>query len=180
LRAALRPGREGQPRVRWLELRGGERNIGATAVPLDLAPILREDLFRRVETAVVTSATLAVGDGFDFITKRLGLDDEELEPITASLASPFDYPRQSMLLIPSDFPPPNTDGANHFKRTMAAAQDLITAAKGGVFVLFTSHRDVREAATVLRAAGVEGRYPMLVHGEAPRDELLRRFREHGD
>ncbi|HRN53325.1 MAG TPA: helicase C-terminal domain-containing protein, partial [Gemmatimonadaceae bacterium] len=92
----------------------------------------------------------------------------------------FDYPRQSMLLIPSDFPPPNTDGANHFKRTMAAAQDLITAAKGGVFVLFTSHRDVREAATVLRAAGVEGRYPLLVHGEAPRDELLRRFREHGD
>lgn len=180
LRAALRPGREGQPRVRWLELRGGERNIGATAVPLDLAPILREDLFRRVETAVVTSATLAVGDGFDFITRRLGLDDEELEPITASLASPFDYPRQSMLLIPSDFPPPNTDGANHFKRTMAAAQDLITAAKGGVFVLFTSHRDVREAATVLRAAGVEGRYPLLVHGEAPRDELLRRFREHGD
>lgn len=180
LRAALRPGREGQPRVRWLELRGGERNIGATAVPLDLAPILREDLFRRVETAVVTSATLSVGDGFDFITRRLGLDDEELEPITASLASPFDYPRQSMLLIPSDFPPPNTDGANHFKRTMTAAQDLIAAAKGGVFVLFTSHRDVREAATVLRAAGVEGRYPMLVHGEAPRDELLRRFREHGD
>ncbi|HRN53326.1 MAG TPA: hypothetical protein PK788_07505, partial [Gemmatimonadaceae bacterium] len=84
LRAALRPGREGQPRVRWLELRGGERNIGATAVALDLAPILREDLFRRVETAVVTSATLAVGDGFDFITRRLGLDDEELEPITAS------------------------------------------------------------------------------------------------
>lgn len=180
LRAALRPGREGQPRVRWLELRGGERNVGATAVPLDLAPILREDLFRRVETAVVTSATLAVGDGFDFITKRLGLDDEELEPVTASLASPFDYPRQSMLLIPSDFPPPNTDGANHFRRTMLAAQDLIAAAKGGVFLLFTSHRDVREAATVLRAAGVEGRYPLLVHGEAPRDELLRRFREHGD
>ncbi len=180
LRASLRPGREGQPRVRWLELRGGERNVGATAVPLDLAPILREDLFRRVETAVVTSATLAVGDGFEFITKRLGLDDEELEPVTASLASPFDYPRQAMLLIPSDFPPPNTEGAQHFKRTMDAAQDLIAAARGGVFVLFTSHRDVREAATVLRAAGVEGRYPLLVHGEAPRDELLRRFREHGD
>jgi ATP-dependent DNA helicase DinG len=180
LRAALRPGREGQPRVRWLELRGGDRNIGATAVPLDLAPILREDLFRRVETAIVASATLAVGDGFDFITRRLGLDDDELEPVTASLASPFDYPRQSMLLIPSDFPPPNTDGAQHFTRTMAAAQDLIAAAKGGVFVLFTSHRDVREAASVLRAAGVDGRYPLLVHGEAPRDELLRRFREHGD
>ncbi len=180
LRASLRPGRDGAPRVRWLELRGSERNVGATAVPLDLAPILREDLFRRVETAIVTSATLAVGDGFDFITKRLGLDDEELEPVTASLPSPFDYPRQAMLLIPSDFPAPNVDGPAHFKRTIEAAQDLINAAEGGVFVLYTSHRDVREAAAALRAAGMEGRHPLLVHGEAPRDELLRRFREHGD
>ncbi len=180
LRAALRPGRDGAPRVRWLELRGSERNVGATAVPLDLAPILREDLFRRVETAIITSATLSVGDGFDFITKRLGLDDDELEPLTASLASPFDYPRQAMLLIPSDFPAPNVEGAAHFKRTLEASQDLIAAARGGVFLLFTSHRDVREAALALRAAGAEGRYPLLVHGEAPRDELLRRFRAHGD
>ena len=180
LRAALRPGREGQPRVRWLELRGSERNIGATAVPIDLAPILREDLFRRVETTIVTSATLSVGDGFDFITKRLGLDDEELEPVTASLPSPFDYPRQSMLMIPSDFPPPNTEGPAHFKRTMDASLDLINAAGGGIFILFTSHRDVKEAARVLREKGVEGQHALLVHGEAPRDELLRRFREHGD
>src|SRR5690606_8318489 len=99
------------------EVRGVTRRLQAAgdslraAVPPDLAPILREDLFRRVETAVVTSATLSVGDGFDFIVRRLGLDDEELEPVTASLASPFDYPRQAMLLIPSDFPAPNVDGA---------------------------------------------------------------------
>ncbi len=179
LRAALRPGRDGAPRVRWLESRG-MGNIGATAVPLDLAPILREDLFRRVETAIITSATLSVGDGFDFITKRLGLDDEQLEPVTASLASPFDYPRQAMLLIPSDFPAPNADGPGHFKRTLEAAQDLINASGGGVFVLYTSHRDVKEAAAALRAAGVESKHPLLVHGESPRDELLRRFREHGD
>jgi ATP-dependent DNA helicase DinG len=180
LRASLRSDREGPPRVRWLELKGSERNVGATAVPLDLAPMLREDLFRRVETAVVTSATLAVGDGFDFITRRLGLDDDELEPVTASLASPFDYPRQAMLLIPSDFPAPNVDGPGHLRRTMDAASDLIECAGGGVFVLFTSHRDVREAARMLRERGLEGRHPLLVHGESPRDELLRRFREHGD
>lgn len=180
LRAALLPEGEGVPRVRWLEMRGGERNVGATAVPLDLAPILREDLFRRVETAVVTSATLAVGDGFDFITRRLGLDDPELEPVTASLASPFDYPRQAMLAIPSDFPAPNVDGAAHFRRTLEAAADLIGWSGGGVFCLFTSHRDVREAARALRERGIEGRHLLLVHGEAPRDDLLRRFRDHGD
>ncbi len=180
LRAALRPGPDSAPRVRWLELKGGDRNVGAQAVPLDLAPVLREDLFRRVETAIVTSATLAVGDGFDFITRRLGLDDEELEPVTASLASPFDFPRQAMLVIPSDFPAPNVDAPGHFRRTTEAAVDLITFAEGGVFVLFTSHKDVREMARELRARGIEGRHPLLVHGEAPRDDLLRRFREHGD
>lgn len=180
LRAALRPGNEGPKRVRWLEMRGGEGNIGATAVPLDLAPVLREDLFRRVETAIVTSATLAVGDGFQFMIKRLGLDDEALEPLTASLASPFDYPRQAMLAIPSDFPAPNTDGAGHLRRTLGAAVDLVEFAGGGVFLLFTSHRDVKEAARSLREQGVGGRHLMLVHGEAPRDDLLRRFRDHGD
>ena len=180
LRAALKPDREGTPRVRWLELRGGERNVGATAVPLDLAPVLREDLFRRVETAVITSATLSVGDGFSFMTRRLGLDDEELEPLTASLASPFDYPRQAMLAIPSDFPAPNADGAAHLRRTLDAAADLVEFAGGGVFLLFTSHRDVKEAARDMRERGVAGRHPLLVHGEAPRDDLLRRFRDHGD
>lgn len=178
LRAALLPDTVGPPRVRWLEMRG-ERNVGATAVPLDLAPVLREDLFRRVETAVCTSATLAVGDGFAFMTRRLGLDTEDLEPVTASLASPFDYPRQAMLAIPSDFPAPNADGAVHFKRTLEAVTDLIGFAEGGVFCLFTSHRDVREAARVLRERGLERKYLLLVHGEAPRDDLLRRFRENG-
>ncbi len=180
LRASLRPDPDASPRVRWLELKGNERNVGATAVPLDLAPLLREDLFRRVETAIITSATLSVGDGFDFMTRRLGLDDDELEPVTASLASPFDYPRQAMLLIPSDFPAPNADAPAHFRRTMDAAWDLIAASGGGVFVLFTSHRDVREAAADLRGRGLEARHALLVHGEGSRDDLLRRFREHGD
>jgi ATP-dependent DNA helicase DinG len=149
-------------------------------VPLDLAPILRDDLFRRVETCVVTSATLAVGDGFRFVEGRLGLDQDDVEPVTAVLPSPFDYARQAVLAIPSDFPAPNEDGPLHFRRTVQAGADLIESAGGGVFLLFTSHRDVREAAQVLRALGAEGRWPLLVHGEAPRDVLLRRFREQGD
>jgi ATP-dependent DNA helicase DinG len=61
-----------------------------------------------------------------------------------------------------------------------AAADLIEFAGGGVFLLFTSHRDLREAARALRERGVAGRHPLLVHGEAPRDDLLHRFRDHGD
>jgi ATP-dependent DNA helicase DinG len=186
LRSALRPGIDASTRVRWIEAgaaregSGEKRNMSVASVPLDLAPILREDLFRRVETCIVTSATLAVGDGFGFVERRLGLDQDDVEPVTAVLASPFDYARQAVLAIPSDFPAPNEDGALHFRRTIQAGADLIEAAGGGVFLLFTSHRDVREAAQVLRALGAEGRWPLLVHGEAPRDVLLRRFREQGD
>lgn len=182
LRVALRADAGGAPRVRWLERRGSDGNIGATAVPLDLAPVLREDLFRRVETAVVTSATLTVGeDGFDFLATRLGLaDDDALTPVTASLPSPFDYPTQAVLAIPSDFPLPNIEGPAHLQRTVEAAAELVAMAEGGVFVLFTSHRDVKEGARLLRERGVAAAHPLLVHGESPRDELLRRFREHGD
>jgi ATP-dependent DNA helicase DinG len=197
LRSALRPGQDGAKRVRWIEARQHtprrnaahdtyeaheetRRNVVVSSVPLDMAPILREDLFRRLETGIVTSATLAVGEGFAFIAKRLGLDENDVEPVTATLPSPFDYPRQAILAVPTDFPAPNEDGPLHFRRTVQAAADLIEAANGGVFVLFTSHRDVREAAQALRALGIDGRWPLLVHGEDSRDSLLRRFREMGD
>ena len=180
LRGALRSGRDANQLVRWLERRPGDGNVGAASVPLDLAPILREDLFVRLETAVVTSATLATADGFTFIARRLGLDDDRTEPVTRQFASPFDYPSQAILAVPSDFVAPNTDGRAHFGQVVAAAHDLIEVADGGVFVLFTSHRDVREAAATLRALDVEARWPLLVHGELPRDQLLRRFRDHGN
>lgn len=180
LRGALRAGHDANELVRWLERRPGDGNVGAASVPLDLAPILREDLFVRLETAVVTSATLATSDGFSFMARRLGLDDDRTEPVTRQFTSPFDYPSQAVLAVPSDFVAPNTDARAHFGQVMAAAHDLIEVSDGGVFLLFTSHRDVREAAATLRQLDVESQWPLLVHGEAPRDQLLRRFRDHGN
>ena len=165
--------------VRWLEVRGRDRNVAATAVPLDIAPILREDLFKRVTTAVVTSATLASGDHFAFVRAQLGLDDDKLEPTNAIFPSPFDYPRQALLAVPTDFPAPNLDPPGHLRAVIGATIELATTSDGGLFVLFTSHRDVREVARELRARGTSERWPLLVHGEESRDVLLRRFRESG-
>ncbi len=146
-------------------------------MPLDLAPILRDDLWRRLDSAVVTSATLANDERFSFLADRLGLDDPELEPATAIFPSPFDYPRQAVLAVPTDLPAPNADGAGHFAALVRILRDLAEASDGGMFVLCTSHRDVRAAAVELRALGAERRWPLLVHGEDGRDALLRRFRE---
>jgi ATP-dependent DNA helicase DinG len=180
LQRALKPPAGAEPSVRWVEVRGRDRNVAATSVPLDLAPILREDLFKRVDTAVVTSATLSADRKFDFLSKRLGLDEPDLEPETAIFPSPFDYPRQALLAVPTDVPAPNADASGHFLHVVRASLDLAAAADGGIFVLFTSHRDVRQAASELRARGTERRWPLLVHGEdETRDALLRRFRESG-
>ncbi|MBM4195177.1 MAG: hypothetical protein FJ202_12485, partial [Gemmatimonadetes bacterium] len=195
LRGALRPGPDGGERIRWIEARGGgdepdgdgaprdnarARQVGVASVPLDLAPILREDLFRRTETCVVTSATLSVGTTFDFVAARLGLDEDDVEPLTASLSSPFDFTRQALLAIPTDVPVPAGGDRRHVERVAQIAADLVRAADGGVFLLFTSHRDVREAARLMREAGIERDWPLLVHGEDGRDALLKRFRAHGD
>jgi ATP-dependent DNA helicase DinG len=179
LRLALTPPPDAPPAVRWVESRGKERNINVTSVPLNLAPILREDLFRRVDTCIVTSATLASDGRFDYLRGRLGLDESDVEPECNVFASPFDYFSQAILGIPNDVPAPNSDGRGHLASVVDALTDLIEAADGGVFGLFTSHRDVRLAADALRSGGIDRRWPLLVHGDDARDVLLRRFRESG-
>ena len=177
LRRTLRPSDEADAAVRWIEVRGKERNLAVTSVPLDLAPVLREDLFRRVKTAVVTSATLAAEQRFDFLSRRLGLDDHELTPETALYPSPFDFPTNAKLAVPTNAPLPNVDAVGHIQFVVRVALDVATASDGGIFILATSHRDVRLVASELRARGIERRWPLLVHGDDARDSLLSRFRE---
>lgn len=182
LARALRVPAPGAPVVRWMELvgkAGPDRNIALHCVPLDLAPVLRDDLFARVETAIVTSATLATDGDFDFLEQRLGLDDTKLSLHSAIYPSPFDYPRQAMLVVPTDLPAPNEDARGHFMAVVQQLRDLVEASDGGIFALFTSHRDVREMAQQLRESGHDARYPLLVHGEESRDILLQRFRDAG-
>ncbi len=182
LARALRVPPPGAPVVRWMELTGKagpDRNIALHCVPLDLAPVLRDDLFARVETAIVTSATLATDGDFEFLEQRLGLDDTKLSLHSAIYPSPFDYPRQAMLVVPTDLPAPNEDARGHFLAVVQQLRDLLEASDGGIFALFTSHRDVREMAQQLRESGHDARYPLLVHGEESRDVLLQRFRDAG-
>jgi ATP-dependent DNA helicase DinG len=186
LRRALTPPADDDS-VRWIEVRGREKSVAISSVPLDLAPILREDLFKRLDTTIVTSATLTASGGdiaadahrFDFLAARLGLDEDDLIPTTAVFPSPFDYNAQSLLVIPSDVPAPNVDPDGHRNAITRVVLDLAEASDGGLFVLFTSHREVRQLAAELRSRGIERRWPLLVHGEENRDVLLNRFRESG-
>jgi len=153
------------------------QSVALSAVPLDLAPILRELLFDRLDTVVLTSATLAAAGEFDFLQSRLGLGGET-SPVTVReiFPSPFDYPSQCIFGVPNDLPEPREDEPGHGAAVVQIVRDLAYASDGGMFVLFTSHAALRRAAQELRI-GLGDRWPMLVQGESPRDVLLRRFRE---
>ncbi len=179
-RATLRPPPGTPPTVRWLERRGGA-HVALAAAPLELAPLLKDLLFDRVETITLTSATLATGGSFDFLARRLGLDlPPPREGVREVLPSPFNYRDQCLFVVPDDLPEPRDDVEGHGARVADIAADVARASDGGLFVLFTSHRALRQAAVRLGArADVAGRWPLLVQGDAPRDQLLRRFRDAG-
>jgi ATP-dependent DNA helicase DinG len=177
LNRTLRPAGGGAPTVRWMERTPRGQHVGLSAVPLDLAPVLRSLLFDRLDTVVLTSATLAAAGEFDFLERRLGLAGED-SPVTVHeiFASPFDYPSQCLFGVPNDLPEPRGDEHGHATAVVQVVSDLAYASDGGMFVLFTSHASLRRAAAEVRAV-LGSRWPILVQGEAPRDVLLRRFRE---
>lgn len=155
--------------VHWFETRG--RGFTLHLTPLNVATPLRAHMDAQKCAWVFTSATLAVGDSFRHFSVRLGLEEAE----TLQLPSPFDYPSQALWYVPRGLPQPNTPG--YTRAVVDAALPVLVASRGRAFLLFTSHRALREAADLL-----EGRldYPLLVQGTAPRSELLRRFRELGN
>jgi ATP-dependent DNA helicase DinG len=124
---------------------------------------------------IFTSATLSVGEDFAHFTSRLGLDEAE----TLAIPSPFDFESQALLYLPPQMPDPSA--VTHTNAVVDVAVPLIEASAGGAFVLFTSHRALQRASSLFRERWAElSDYPLLVQGEAPREQLLRRFRESGN
>jgi ATP-dependent DNA helicase DinG len=183
LRTTFGPAPEDAPVVRWIERRGGGRGresaVSANAAPIEIGGLLRASLFDNAGTVVMTSATLATRSGFGFIRGRLGL---ETEPRSSEgvYESSFDFATQSLLAIPTDVPLPGGDGDARFDAATAQiAEDLARITDGGVFLLFTSYRSLRQVAATLRARGAAARWPLFVQGEAPRTRLLRDFVDSG-
>ncbi len=163
--------------VRWLERRAGrEINLAARAAPVEIADALREALFDRVETSVLTSATLATRDGFSFVRRRLGVT-AGLRVREAVFPSPFDYEEQTLIVVPTDLPAPGAaeDHPQLHARTAEIVLDFAEISDGGIFVLFTSYRALKSVAATLRKAGIERRWPLFVQGEAARAKLLESF-----
>jgi ATP-dependent DNA helicase DinG len=184
LRLVLAPGDDASAWVRWLEARGSGRqgNLALGAAPIELGSLLRESLFARTETAVLTSATLSTRGTFDFLRGRIGLAREEvtqgddaLEVSERIILSPFDFTTQTLLGVPTDLPPAERGDAEFQEATARVVGEMAEASGGGIFVLFTSHSALRRVAQLLRDAGADRTWPLYVQGEGDRFRLLERF-----
>ena len=160
--------------VFWIEYRGEFRR-GRTgqvltilqATPIDVSQVLKEVLFENLDTAVLASATLAVGGGFQYIRQRLGIDHAR----ELIVPSHFDYANQAILYVPPDLPDPR---AQSFAREAAEKiRRVLEITRGRAFCLFTSYKQMNEVHEQLLG---EIEFPMLLQGSAPKNALLEEFR----
>jgi ATP-dependent DNA helicase DinG len=150
------------------------RGFTLSLLPFDVASRFQGLIRARPCAWIFTSATLSLGEDFSHFTSRLGL----LEAETLKIDSPFNYETQSILFLPQGMPDPQNP--KFIDAVIEQALPLIRASHGGAFVLFTSHRALAKAAQILREKWAdETPYNLYVQGEAPRERLLKEFREDG-
>src|SRR5690606_23652680 len=165
---ASEPDVAGDSSVRWYEL--SPRGFRLQATPLDVSGPLRAHREASNAAWVFTSATLAVAGGFDHLVERLGLDD----PATLLEPSPFDWNTQALCYLPQRMPEPNS--RDYGRALVDALWPVLEASGGRAFVLFASHRALRDVAGEMRGAP----WPLFVQGTAPRHVLLEQFRASGN
>jgi ATP-dependent DNA helicase DinG len=173
---------EQSTRLRGLDDEAGARWVDAAAqswtlryTPFEVADRLQQIITSAPCAWIFTSATLAVGEDFSHFTGRIGIPDAR----AVRIESPFNYRRQALLYLPESISDPADP--DHPRHTVEAALPLLEAAGGRAFLLFTSHRALQQASAWLRAHfGEQLPFPVFTQGEAPREALLRQFREVGN
>jgi ATP-dependent DNA helicase DinG len=165
--------------VYWAEQAERSGNIKLASAPIEVGPAMQEQVYRKVPTVIMTSATLSAGgkDGFAHFQQRLGLAD----CATAQLGSPFDHRRQVELHLFRRMPDPSADQAGFEEASLAKIQSYVDRTGGRAFVLFTSYQAMQRTSARLGAWFAERRLPLLCQSDGtPRTKLLERFRQAGN
>ena len=171
LRAYLDQALPGQ--VYWLE-REGRRRLQTVlySAPIEVGPILKEQLFDHLDSVILTSATLAVGDTLDYFRQRIGVEEAE----SLQLGSPFNYERQMQVFLVRGLPDP-TDAEKFPAAAAAAIQQFVAKTHGRAFVLFTATSLMRRVAALVADDFAAAGYTFLLQGEGiPRHAMLEQFR----
>ena len=159
--------------LRWVDV--NPRSFRLHLTPLDVADTLKGLFNVRDQAWIFTSATLAIGEDFSHFSDRMGLSD-----VTGIMfPSPYALENNGLVYLPPGLPPPSDP--EHTALMLESVMPLTKMTKGGVFFLFTSHRALNVASKWFKSRRklLKGR-PLLVQGDSPRDDMLRKFREYGN
>jgi ATP-dependent DNA helicase DinG len=172
-RLALLASEDAWDGLRWIEI--NPRSLRINLTPLDVSAKLNGLIDNGYQAWIFTSATLAVGEDFSHFASRMGLADVQ----GLTFPSPYAVDQNGLVFLPPDLPQPSD--SRHTGAVMEAVAPLLEMTAGGVFCLFTSHRALGAANKWCRANKRRlGGRKLLVQGSAPRDDLLRRFRDAGN
>ena len=172
-RLTLLAGDDAWDGLRWLQV--NPRSLRLHLTPLDVSTKLNGLIDNGFQSWIFTSATLAIGEDFSHFASRIGLAD-----VTAlTFPSPYSLVDNGLVYLPSGLPQPSDRG--HTDAMLEAVTPLLDLTSGGMFCLFTSHRALNNARKWFkRNKSILGTRKLLAQGDAPRDDLLRRFRQYGD
>jgi ATP-dependent DNA helicase DinG len=151
--------------VFWVEGRG--RGIYLQATPIDVSKALAANLVDRVDSVILTSATLAAAGSFHYVQTRLGLQNAR----TLQVRSQYDYASQVLFYVPPHLPDPRQ--REFTTRAAVEIERVLGASRGRAFVLFTSYQQMRQIYELLKT---RLEHPLLLQGEAPRTALIETFR----
>jgi ATP-dependent DNA helicase DinG len=162
----------------WIDVTSGRRHRRTTlaAAPIDVGPALREHLFQKVPTVIMTSATLATGGGsFDFFKSRVGLTQAR----TLALGSPFDYQQQAQLILLEGMPDPGADAPGYQRATIEMIRRYVARSDGRAFVLFTSYEMMRRASAALVPWLAEQDLSLYCQADGlPRSQMIEQFKSN--
>ena len=159
--------------VYWLEIAPKKRFTRATlrGMPINIGEELREQVFSKIDRAVLTSATLTTNRNFEHLKERLGYVPQE----EVTLDSPFDYTRQALLYLPQDIPEPGEEVVRYASALAQRTLELIQATQGKTFVLFTSYDILNRVHQILDPKLHS--YQILKQGDLAPSRMIERFKE---
>jgi ATP-dependent DNA helicase DinG len=170
-------GQQFEGQVYWIELRGERQaRVVLASAPVEVGPALKEQLYDKVPTVVMTSATLSTGgrNGFGHFQQRLGVDDCE----TLQLGSPFNYREQAELHLFRTMPDPASRSAEFENAVIDKIPEYVERTQGRAFVLFTSYGFLNRAAQRLKPWFGDHGYTLFCQGEGLHSSrLLEQFRD---
>jgi ATP-dependent DNA helicase DinG len=162
--------------VYWIEASyGRNQRVELVSAPIEVGPILEQQLYSKVPSVIMASATLSLGgrNGFRYIQDRLGLNNA----VTLQVGSPFNFREQAELHLFRQMPDPSRDPAGYEEATLRRIPEYLERSQGRAFVLFTSYQSLQKATERLRPWCEARGYPLLSQADGmPRSQMVEQFR----